>query len=125
MREKREKRPQGFPERLRKARTDKDLSQAALAEIVGIHLNQINRYEKGGAVPNSKTLQRLAEALEVSGDYLISGDMEFAARANLEDRELLGMFQSVSLLPASDKDALKRIISALVNQHRIEEMVKK
>ena len=68
----RKSRPRVFDgERLRTLRTDKGLSQAALAELVGVHEADIGRYERGEFDPSLHTLAELARALEVETGSLI------------------------------------------------------
>ena len=49
--------------RLRLARTAKQLSQKALAELVGKHEVDISKYETGRSAPDAETKQKIAEAL--------------------------------------------------------------
>ena len=60
-----------FAARLRQARQTKGVSQAALAEAVGTRQSQISRIESGRRLPDSETLCRLADALELTMDYLV------------------------------------------------------
>lgn len=53
-----------FPERLANARKEKGLTQQQLAELVGVHVVQIRRYEGGTCQPPFK----LSLALNVSAD---------------------------------------------------------
>lgn len=57
--------------RIRAARENKGISQRELARQLGLGINQINRYELGLNDPSSTMLSRLAEALDVSTDYLV------------------------------------------------------
>jgi transcriptional regulator with XRE-family HTH domain len=122
MAKKGEKTREGFAQRLRKARNQKDLSQQELAKIIGIHVNQISRYEQGLSQPTVDKIHKLADALDTSGDYLIAGETTNAARANFEDKELLQLFQKAATLSAADKATLKRLVNALVNQEKLEAM---
>jgi len=103
----------------------KDLSQTELGKITGIHYNQIGRYEKGTSHPSAENANRLAEALGVSSDYLINGDTSNAARASFADQELLNLFQKASELTPENKDAIKRIVNAMFQQQKIEELSRK
>jgi transcriptional regulator with XRE-family HTH domain len=58
--------------RLRQARKDKKLSQKALAELVGIKQQAVQRIERGD-VKNTCYIVQLAHALEVSPDWLAAG----------------------------------------------------
>jgi transcriptional regulator with XRE-family HTH domain len=112
----------GFAGRLRDLRKQKGLSQTELAEAVGVHYTHIGRYERGKSRPAADTLKRLADALGVSGDYLLEGATEAAARARFEDRELLRQFQEVEKLPDADKAVIKRLLDAFLTKKQIQEL---
>lgn len=116
---------EGFPERLRKARMQKGLSQVAFAKAAGIHFNQISRYEQGNSQPTIDRIRKMASVLGVSEDYLINGETANAARGNIEDREILEMFQQVQKLPPKDKDYVRRFLHSVINQTKLEEMTAK
>lgn len=109
----------GFAQRLRQLRKQKNLSQAELGEIVGLHYTHIGRYERGISRPSADTLKRIADALGVSGDYLMEGSLEDAARARLEDRELVRMFQEVETLPDEDRMVVKKLLDAFLTKKQI------
>ena len=59
-------------ERIRTARTSRGWSQKELATRAGIHPVVLNRLEKGHkAGVQAETIRRLAEALQVTSDYLL------------------------------------------------------
>lgn len=111
-----------FGERLRDLRVQKKLSQAELAEIIGVHHTHIGRYERGESRPLSKHLQSLANALGVSIDYLLNGKKEDAAVADLKDREFLKLFERAEKLPDEEKAVIKKVVSALIKSKEIEEL---
>jgi predicted transcriptional regulator len=76
--------PHGHPEqhlmpladRIRQLRTEAGLSQAELAEKAGAgDARQISRYENGRITPSLDAITHIAEALNVSIDYLVIDDM--------------------------------------------------
>ncbi|WP_216597408.1 helix-turn-helix domain-containing protein, partial [Pseudomonas protegens] len=77
----------GFAERLRSLRKQKNLSQTELGQLAELHYTHIGRYERGTSRPSGDTLKRLADALDVSSDYLLEGASDDAAKAKFEDRE--------------------------------------
>lgn len=109
----------GFAQRLRELRKEKQLSQGDLGGQVGIHYTHIGRYEKGVSLPNSDALNRLADALGVTGDYLLNGSTDSVARARLEDRELLQQFQEVETLPDEDKRVVKVLLDAFLTKRKL------
>jgi transcriptional regulator with XRE-family HTH domain len=112
----------GFPERLQSLRKQKNLSQADLGKLVGVHYSHVGRYERGISRPAADTLKRMADALGVSGDYLIEGSTEEAAKARFEDRELLCQFQEVEKLADEDKMVVKKLIDAFLTKKQIQSL---
>jgi transcriptional regulator with XRE-family HTH domain len=116
--------PDGFAERLRMLRKQKNLSQTELGQLAGLHYTHIGRFERGTSRPGSDTLKRLADALGVSGDYLLEGAAEEAAKARFEDRELLRQFQEVERLPAEDKHVVKTLLDAFLTKKQLQTLAR-
>ncbi len=57
-------------DRLRLARVGRGLSQEGLSKKSGVHVNTIFYYELGRSTPGAKNLIALADALEVTLDWL-------------------------------------------------------
>jgi transcriptional regulator with XRE-family HTH domain len=64
-------------------------SRSKLAQVTGIHLGQISRYERGIILPSAETAVRLCRALRVSADVLLFGDRAKEARVEIENLRLL------------------------------------
>ncbi|OGZ32487.1 MAG: DNA-binding protein [Candidatus Niyogibacteria bacterium RIFCSPLOWO2_12_FULL_41_13] len=56
---------------LKKIRTNKKLSQGAIARKLGVHCAYISGIEHGKRNPTLATVERLANALDVSADELL------------------------------------------------------
>jgi len=104
----------GFGARLKKARQDKGFSQSELGKIVDVHYTQIGRYEGKGAKPSGEVLSKIASALGVTSDFLMSGSNHEQAEASLNDRELLDQFQRVEQLPQDKKDIVKELLESFL-----------
>ena len=61
----------GFQSRLRALRAERGMNQTALAQAIGVTLKQIQRYELGHNEPTLSVLVSLADAFDVSLDYLV------------------------------------------------------
>lgn len=59
--------------RIRRARRTRDLTQAALAERVGVHLSRVAEWERGQHTPGSGAITKLAAALSLTTDQLLNG----------------------------------------------------
>lgn len=56
---------------LKEARTKRDLTQAELAEIMGVSVAQISQWENGVNDMSTKKFYKLCKALRVSSDDII------------------------------------------------------
>ena len=66
----------GLGRQIRKARTEKELTQQELADRIGITPKYLVRIETGERTPSMDVLALLANALEVSLDLLLSDSMD-------------------------------------------------
>jgi transcriptional regulator with XRE-family HTH domain len=64
-------------ERLKDARDGLKLTQAALAKLAGVGRSTIVHYETGKILPGGMELIKLAKALNVSPNYILSGSERF------------------------------------------------
>lgn len=58
-------------ERMKSLREQHGLSQAALANAIGIAQSSIGNYERGSRIPDSETIIALAKFFDVTSDYLL------------------------------------------------------
>ena len=70
---------------MRKARKARKLSQSFLARCAGCDQEKISFYETGKSKPQYQTLVHLADALQVSIDYLLGRTDEMEPKIILED----------------------------------------
>lgn len=103
-----------FKERLKLERTNKGLSQSALAKLIKVHVTNISRYERGENNPTSAVLTKLAEALAVTTDYLMSGSIDDNAAQVISDKTLLDQFKKVEQLPENKKHLVKEFLDAFL-----------
>ena len=64
-------------ERIKKARLEKGYTQLQLAEMIGVAKNTITGYETGTREPDSSRITAIANALNVSGDYIIGTEYDW------------------------------------------------
>ncbi len=111
-----------FAQRLKKARTDKGLSQTDLANQVGIHYTQIGRYETKGAQPSAEVLSKMANALEVSSDFLTNGTSDDLADSSLTDKELLNQFKQIEKMPEAKRSVVKEFLDAFITKDKLRKL---
>lgn len=91
--------------------------------MVGIHYTQIGRYEKKGAQPSADILSKLANALEVSSDYLTNGTTDDLANSSLLDKELLNQFKAIERMSDKDKGVVKIFLDAFITKRKLKLLV--
>lgn len=61
--------------RLRELRNEKELTQQALANIVGVSKVSISGYETGTRIPSVDVLNRLLDYFDISADFLMGREI--------------------------------------------------
>lgn len=111
-----------FAKRLRSVRKERGLSQGELAQLSGLNLNDISRYERGAVSPTLENFVKIAQALEVSADTLLfeNGPPTPEAPRNLK---LWSRFLDVESFDRPDQEAVLRLIDAMIAKRKIREVV--
>ena len=102
--------------RLIALRKQQGLSQQAMAEAVGLHVNQIKRYEAGTAQPSLDGLKKLAVTLHVTTDSLLFGESERGP-----DEGLLLQFEAISQFDEEDRDLARGVLEGLILKHQAKQ----
>lgn len=103
-----------FKDRLKEARTKKALSQSELAKSINVHVTNISRYERGENMPTSEVLGKLANALDTTVDFLMSGSLNDIADTDISDKELLSQFKRAEHLPQDKKRLVKEFLESFL-----------
>lgn len=103
-----------FGQRLTELRKKKHLSKSDLGREVDVHYSQIGRYERDEASPSADVLKKLANTLEVSTDYLMSGNSVDLAQENIQDKALINLFNRLQRLDNTDKQVVSALIEAFL-----------
>ncbi len=93
-------------------RKEKKLSQNELGKKAGTSGDLIGRYERDEVKPSIDVIIRIADALDVSIDFLV-GKTSFEM-----NQEMLNRFQEVSALPDSAKKQIFMVIDALIRDFK-------
>ena len=98
------------------------MSQTDLVKMVGVSYAQIGRYEIKGAQPPAELLKKIAEVLDTTVNYLVSGDSDEKARTTLNDVELLQQFKAVQQMDDEDKRVIKTMIDAFITKRKVQQL---
>ncbi len=103
--------------RIKTLRKAKGLPQKQLAATLGVRFQQLNKYEGGFNNPPVEMLIKLADALDTTVDYLLTG-------AQIDDSQLANVrlfrrFQALERLGEDDQETVIKVIDAVVAQRRM------
>lgn len=107
-----------FSARLIQLRRQSSMTQQALADAAGVHVNQIRRYEAASAQPTLEALVGLARALHVSLDELV---FEEGERGPSDDLRL--QFEAVSHMPEDERRIVKALLEGMIIKYQTRQMV--
>ncbi len=111
-----------FGERLREIRQERSLSQEKMAKLLGTSKQILSRYELGQRSPKIEQVQRYAQKLQVSVDYLL-GDTETEAIYNdicsgYKDKLFYRIFIDVTVRMGLDIPGIVRVTGLTDRQVR-------
>lgn len=101
-----------FPQRLAELRRQHSLTQAQLAERIGMHVVQLRRYEAGTSQPTLDVIRKLSTALQVSADMLLFGKDERGP-----DDDLRLQFEAVSRFDEEEKRVVRSLLEGMILKH--------
>ena len=110
-----------FGERLKIEREKRNLSKLFLSKEIGLHHSQLGRYERGEAIPKADMLRKLANALDVTTDYLMNGTTSDLAEERISDKRLITSFRKISSLSEENQEIVLKLIDAFIFQEEMKE----
>jgi transcriptional regulator with XRE-family HTH domain len=101
-----------FGKRMGDIRKQKKMSQDELAKAIGAISVTVGRYERDEVKPSIDVASKIAEALEVSLDYL-------AGNSNvLLEKNIVKRITDIQQLPQDDKAHLFALMDAFLRDHK-------
>lgn len=105
-----------FPHRLRAARERREMNQGELARRAGLQASAVSHFETGTRKPSFDNLKKLADALNVTTDYLL-GRVDDPASSAGADR----IHRHLGQLKDSDRLFAEEMIEMLAKRARDRE----
>ena len=106
-----------FGKRLTEVRKDKKMSQDEVGKLVNVHGAVIGRYERDEVKPSIEMATRLAEALEVSLDYLV-GSTDILLEKNIVSKIL-----DIQKLKENDRQHVFALLDAFIKQTKLQSIM--
>jgi transcriptional regulator with XRE-family HTH domain len=107
-----------FGVRVKSLRKQRKWTQKELASKLGVRFTQLNKYECGLHVPPAEKLVEMAEVLDCTVDYLLTGNG--SDHKPLHNTRLLERFRAVERFQQGDQEAIITVIDAMIVKHRVE-----
>ncbi len=105
-----------FASRLKQVRAEKNIKREVIAEKIGTSSAIIGRYERGERTPSVDIAKKIAEALDVSLDYLV-GDTSVL----VEDKAILKRIEDIANLPDENKDYVLNLIDMCLRDFKTKQ----
>lgn len=108
---------QAFGTRVKQLRKEHGWSQKQLAGQLDIRFQLLNKYEGGQHIPPPETLIKLADTLNTTVDYLLTGNPQ-QEHPNV-DSILYRRFQALERFNEEDKQTVIKLIDAMIAKQRM------
>lgn len=108
---------QSFSGRLKAARELRGITQYELAGEAGLQPSAVSHFETGSRKPSFDNLRRLADALEVTIDYLLGRVDDFKGVGPRTDR----LHRHIEKLSDSDRQIAEEILKSLAKRSTQED----
>jgi transcriptional regulator with XRE-family HTH domain len=99
--------------RIAELRKQKELSQTDFAKTVGVSREMIGRYERNEVMPSIEVAKKIADALDVSLDYL-AGESKQASF----DKQTLSLIHEIEELEPTVKEKLIFLANAVIRDSK-------
>ena len=112
-------------ERILVLRKEINLTQIELANKIGVSKSQYIRYETKDVQPPADILNKLADILNTSVDFLINGHQQEKAKASLKNNEVLNSFKEIDALPEEEQNTIIKVIHAYIRDFKTRQAYSK
>lgn len=100
-----------FVNRIAEVRKKQNLSQAVLGDMLNSSGDMIGRYERGLVFPSIEVVNKIADILEVSIDYLV-------CKTDLElDNDMVSRLEKIASMPQEEKKLVYRVVDSLIREY--------
>ena len=102
-----------FGNKVMQARKDKNLSREDLAKMIGTSGPIVGRYERGDMMPSVEIATNIANALEVSLDFLVG-----KSSITVKDESMLERLEDIATLPKTKRLELFNVLDAYIRDFK-------
>ena len=117
-----------FGEILKRLRHEKQISQQELANLIGVHVRQISKYEMGTSMPTLDRIRRMAESLDVSADELVFGSSKRprVTRESIKNPVLAERLHTLEQMASRDElRSVIEVLDAFIAKKQVDQIAKR
>jgi len=96
-------------------RKEKGWSQTDLSDKSGVSREMVGKYERGKAIPSVDAAKKIADAFDVSLDYLVGEGINAAF-----DKKTVNRLQEIQSMDSKSKDNLFNIIDVVIRDYKTQ-----
>lgn len=104
-------------ERIRLERQSKQLSQTELSEKSGVAYKSLSRYELGTTIPPADALKSIADALQVTTDYLLGNE-----DVRVKDADLFKKFEVIQEMRGDMKNMINNFLDLAIRDYKAKQV---
>jgi transcriptional regulator with XRE-family HTH domain len=109
-----------FGSKIVQLRKDKSLSRDDLAKAVGTSSAIIGRYERNEITPSVEVAAKIADALDVSLDYLVG-----ASSFVVKDKKMLHRLELLEKIDNDDRETILKVVDNYLTSAQLQSTTKK
>jgi transcriptional regulator with XRE-family HTH domain len=103
--------------RITELRKQTGWSQSELAKQIQVSREIVGRYERGDAVPSIDIAKRMADAFEVSLDYLVG------ASEKQVNKEMMNRIEEVDKMKPEEKNMIYTFLDAFITKTKLQTLL--
>ncbi|NJO03640.1 MAG: helix-turn-helix transcriptional regulator [Bacteroidia bacterium] len=104
---------ENFGDRMMKARKERGLSREEVAKMIGTSGPIVGRYERGDMMPSVEIAANIADALQVSLDFLVG-----KSSLVVKDVTILERLEDIAVLPVDKRIELFNVVDAYLRDYK-------
>ncbi|MBD3273640.1 helix-turn-helix domain-containing protein [Candidatus Dependentiae bacterium] len=104
-------------ERIRLARQSKNLSQTELSQLSGVAYKSLSRYELGFTIPPADAIKAIADALNITTDYLLGNEV-----VKIKDKELFKKFEVIQEMKGDMKNMIYNFLDLAIRDYKAKQV---
>jgi transcriptional regulator with XRE-family HTH domain len=84
-----------------------------MADLIGIHVNSLKKYEAGQTQPSLDVLKKIAKNLHVSTDFLL-----FEEHERVPKKDLALQLEAVDQMPEEEQMVIREVLESLIIKYQ-------